>query len=183
MKTDVLSIINKYYQTESKTHRILLSHSQQVTQKALQIAQKLSPQPDLQFIEEASMLHDMGIILTNAPDIGCHGKHPYICHGYLGREILEKENLFQHALVCERHIGMGITVKEIEEQNLPLPKRDMVPISIEEKIICLADKFFSKNPTRSDQELTIDAIKKSLARFGTHKVDAFQQLLDLLIPC
>ena len=84
MKTDVLSIINKYYQTESKTHRILLSHSQQVTQKALQIAQKLSPQPDLQFIEEASMLHDMGIILTNAPDIGCHGKHPYICHGYLG---------------------------------------------------------------------------------------------------
>ena len=182
MGIDITSIINKHYQIESRAYKILLSHSQQVTQKALQIAQKYTPLPDLQFIEEASMLHDIGIILTQAPDIDCHGKQPYICHGYLGRELLEKEKLFQHALVCERHIGMGITAKEIEEQNLPLPKRDMIPISIEEKIICLADKFFSKNPTRSGQELSIENINQSLAKFGTHKVTAFQQLLNQFMP-
>ncbi len=60
------------------------------------------------------MLHDIGIFLTNAPHIGCYGDKPYICHGYLGREILDKEGLPGHAMVCERHVGAGLTVTDIE---------------------------------------------------------------------
>lgn len=153
---NTLKIIEKYYKKNSLSYNILLSHSRMVAKKALEIAKDA----DLKFIEEASMLHDIGIFLTDAPDIGCFGKKPYICHGYLGREILEKEGFLRHALVCERHMGAGITLKEIEEKNLPLPKRDMLPLSTEEKIICLADKFFSKKT--GSFEKSVSQIEKEM---------------------
>ena len=96
-------------------------------------------------MEEAAMLHDIGIFLTHAPSLGCNGPHPYLKHGHLGCKLLEKEGLPKHALVCERHVGVGITRKDVLDHKLPLPAKDMLPLSLEEKIICYADKFFSKN--------------------------------------
>ena len=89
---DPIKIIQKYYSIDSKTYQLLISHSEAVTKKALEIAKHVPHlHPDLKFIQEATMLHDIGIFLTDAPDLGCSGDKPYICHGYLGREILEKE--------------------------------------------------------------------------------------------
>src|SRR4030042_5843938 len=141
---DPLKIIEKYYPAGSRAYYLLVHHSKMVTEKALEIAKKLKRvTPDLIFIEEAAMLHDIGILFTNEPNIGCYGDKPYVCHGYLGRELLEKEGFPKHALICERHIGVGISRKDIEEKNLPLPQREVAPVSIEEQIICYADKFFS----------------------------------------
>jgi len=176
---DPLKIIEKYYPKDSITYPILVRHSQAVTKKALEIADRV-PQlhPDKKFIAEAAMLHDVGIFLTSAPDIGCLGDKPYICHGVLGREILEKEGYPKHALVCERHIGVGLALKEdIERQNLPLPHREMVPISTEEEIICLADKFSSKRPQVQLQEESIDQIRAELTQYGEHKVKKLNELL------
>ncbi len=171
-----LKIIQKYYQIDSKSYQFLVEHSKAVTKKAIEIAKKV-PQlnPDLKFIEEASMLHDIGIFLTNAPEIECFGKNPYICHGYLGREILEKEGFPRHALVCERHVGVGISIRDIEEQKLPIPKRDMLPISIEEQIICFADKFFSKNEEFLSKEKSLDKIRNGLLKFGNNKTKIFDE--------
>lgn len=171
-----IKIIEKYYSTESKAYHILMRHSRMVTEKALKIAKKLKHlNPDLRFIEEAAMLHDIGIFLTNKPKIGCYGDKPYVCHGYLGREILEKEGFPEHALICERHIGVGLTIKDIEEKNLPLPKRDMVPVSIEEQIICYADKFFSKAPEFLLKEKSIKRIREYISRFGEDKIKRFDE--------
>lgn len=169
---DVYSIINKYYSEENQLKHILLTHSRAVARKALQIVDN---HPELganrAFVEEAAMLHDLGIFLTDADGICCTGTHPYICHGYLGAEILQAEGYPQHALVCERHTGAGISLKNIEEQQLPIPHREMVPISIEEQIVCFADKFFSK--TRLDEEKTVERARKSLARFGEEGLARF----------
>ena len=180
-KMDPIKIIEKFYHTDSKAYTILLKHSILVARKALEIARRVPElQPDLQFIEEAAMLHDIGIFLTYAPKIGCTGTKEYICHGYLGRELLDGEDLPRHALVCERHTGMGLTLADIEKKNLPLPKRDMIPISIEEKIICFADKFFSKNPNKLEREKTLDKIRKGLSKFGkTHNVSRFNEACRL----
>lgn len=140
---DPLEIIKKYYKIESMAFKILVNHSKAVAERALKIAEKFNV--DKQLIYEASMLHDIGIFMTNTPKFDCHGTFPYICHGYLGREILEKEGFPIHALVCERHTGVGITKEEIIKNNLTLPQRDMIPISMEEKIIAFADKFFQRN--------------------------------------
>ena len=121
---------------------------------------------------------DIGIFLTHTPDLGCTGVHPYVCHGYLGRELLEEKGLFRHALVCERHVGVGISAADIHREKLPLPARDMRPVSIEEEIICYADKFFSKSKTGNGKEKSVADILIGLAPYGRDKVDRFLSWVD-----
>ncbi|MFQ5586648.1 MAG: HDIG domain-containing metalloprotein [Thermodesulfobacteriota bacterium] len=177
---DPLQIIEKYYDRKSESYHYLVRHSEMVTRKAVEVAGRVERlSPDMAFIREAAMLHDIGIFLTRAPSIGCHGDKPYICHGYLGREIVENEGFPRHALVCERHIGVGITVEEIDERNLPLPRREIVPVTIEEQIICFADKFFSKQEEFLLQEKPVERIKEGLARLGDEKVKRFEEMVVL----
>ena len=167
-------LIDKYYPEDNELRHILINHSQSVARKALQI---VSSHPELhldaQFVEEAAMLHDLGIFRTDAPGIQCFGSEPYICHGRLGAEILRKEGYERHARVCERHTGAGITCEEIIKQGLPLPHQDFLPETMEEKVICYADKFFSK--THLDREKSIEKAEKSLAKFGEDGVMRFRE--------
>lgn len=179
---DPLKIIEKYYEPDSKAYFFLLQHGRVVARKALEIAQRARHlNPDLNFIKEASILHDIGIFLTNAPKIGCFGYYDYVCHGYLGREILEREGLKRHALVCERHVGMGITAEEIRGKGLPLPERDMVPLTIEEKIICFADKFFSKTEDNLTREKPIETVKEIIRDYGEEKLRTFEEWLSIFL--
>lgn len=160
-----LALIDKYYPEENELKHILLNHSRSVADKAVSLALRHPELAiDLTFVKEAAMLHDIGIFLTNAPDIQCFGTHPYICHGYLGAELVRQEGFPRHALVCERHTGAGLSVEDIIRQNLPVPHRDMLPVSLEEQLICFADKFFSK--THLGVEKTLEKARKSVAKYG-----------------
>lgn len=172
---DPVAVIERYYAPGSASRRILLEHGQLVARKALAAAARVSRlQPDPAFIESAAMLHDIGIFLTRSPGLGCRGGEPYIRHGLLGRQLLDALNLPRHGLVCERHVGVGLSAEEIRRNRLPLPERDMVPISIEEQIICYADKFYSKNENGgAPQEKTIDRIVDGLRPYGADKVERF----------
>jgi uncharacterized protein len=176
-----LKIIEKYYRPGSKAYRLLLEHGEAVKKKALEIAEKVSDlKPDIGFIKEASLLHDIGIIYTNSPLLGCYGREPYVAHGYLGRRLLEEEGLPLHGLVAERHVGAGITEKDIKEKGLPLPLRDMIPMSLEEKIVCVADKFFSKNRDCHTVEKPLAVVIEEVSRYGKEKVEFFMSLLKEL---
>ena len=168
-----MRIIDKYYTDNPPLRDLLLLHSRLVANKALAIVDS-HPElgADRVFIEEAAMLHDIGIFLTDAAPIHCFGKYHYICHGYQGAELLRKEGLPRHALVAERHTGTGLTLKQILDRDLPVPHRDMIPVSIEEKIICFADKFFSK--TRPEEEKTVEQAVRSLEKFGAEGVETFR---------
>ena len=163
---DYQSIIDKYYPSENELRRILLLHSRQVADRCLLIAKK---HPELRldkdFLEEAAMLHDIGIFRCNAPSIQCFGTEPYICHGYIGGQILRDEGLVRHALVCERHTGTGLSREQIERQNLPLPlDRSYEPDVMEEQVVCYADKFYSKS--HIDHERSVVETAQSLEKFG-----------------
>lgn len=168
-----LAILHKYYSHSMMTYSILAIHSQQVAEYSVLVAQH---HPELNanatFLYEAAMLHDIAIFKTYAPDIGCHGELPYICHGYLGRELLEQEGWMQHALVCERHTGAGLTLRDIQNQQLPLPQREMVPVSVEEQIVCYADKFFSKSGDLTHRK-KIDKVRKNLLHHGMEQLQRF----------
>jgi len=169
-----VDILCEFYDRDSKTFEILLAHGEHVAQKALDAAKKvLHLKPDMKFIEEASLLHDIGIFKTNTPQLGCKGTHPYVCHGYLGREILEKAGLSRHALVCDRHMGTGISAEEIIKSGLPLPARDMIPISIEEHVICYADKFFSKDGDLIVKRNSEKDIIRTLESYGNGSAEKF----------
>lgn len=170
------AIICKYYKDSPIAHKILLSHSRKVTKKALEIGRRLKANGDtinIKFLAEAAMLHDIGMILTNTPGLGCNGSGPYLQHGFKGKELLLAEGLPDHAEVCERHIGVGLSAEEIRIQQLPLPVRDMRPQTLEQQIICYADLFYSKNQKKKDVEQTPKEIKIKLTRFGKEKAEIF----------
>jgi HDIG domain protein len=174
-------LIEKYYPEESELKRTLVAHSCLVAQKSLHVA---ACHPELQldtaFLVEAALLHDIGIFLTDAPGIGCTGKEPYLCHGYLGAELLRREGYPRHARVCERHTGTGLTAGQIQQRGLPLPVRDFCPETREEQVICYADKFYSK--TRPTEEKSYEQARKSLTRFGEEVVSRFDEWHRLFGP-
>ena len=179
---DCLSIIQRYYTPGNDDYRVLVLHSRQVADLAVRLGQRLIDKGvpvDLEFVEEAAMLHDIGMCRTDAPGIHCYGTEPYIRHGILGRQMLDAIGLFRHGRVCERHTGAGITADEIISQHLPIdPPRDLLPESVEEKLVCYADKFFSKS--RLDEPpKTLERVRKSLAKFGDDSVVRFDEMATL----
>ena len=56
----------------------------------------------------------------------------------------------------------------------------MLPVSIEEQIICYADKFFSKNPNgQKASEKSVEQIINGLQRYGPDKVKQFQRWVKM----
>ncbi|CAB1063753.1 HDIG domain protein [Olavius sp. associated proteobacterium Delta 1] len=172
-----IDILARFYDRRSKAFEILVDHGQQVAHKGGRAAEKVAHlKPDLDLINNAAMLHDIGILHTDSPGFDCHGKYPYICHGFLGRELLDSIGLPEYGLISERHIGVGISSDDIRNFGLPLPERNMVPVSIEEQITCYADKFFSKNGNgqKQNREKSIEQILLSLQPYGQEKVEQFR---------
>jgi len=175
---DYQQIIDTYYKEDNELRHILLVHSQSVARKALQIV-SLHPelQLDARFVEEAAMLHDIGVRWCNAPGIQCFGTEPYICHGRIGAELLRKQGLERHARVCERHTGAGLSLQEIVSQQLPLPHQDFLPETLEEQVIAYPDKFFPK--PRLDREKTVEQALDSLAKFGEEGLVRFRHWAEM----
>jgi len=170
-------LLKRYFDNDG--FAIVYPHSQMVAELATKISKKLKLSPlECAFIREASLLHDIGICQVYAPGIGMYGSNPYIMHGVLGRQILEKEALPQHALVCERHTGVGLTIDDIVRQNLPLPHRDMTPQTVSEEIICFADLFYSKTPGKLEKIKSPDKVRKKLSIFGEDKLQIFDRWME-----
>ena len=148
---DYHAFFDQYYPVDDELRRLLLKHSRQVADRCLLICKR---HPDLpveqQFIEEAAMLHDIGIRWCNAPSIFCYGDKPYIQHGQIGGQLLREAGYERHARVCERHTGTGLPGYE--------------PETLEEQLVCYADKFYSKS--QPDRVRTVLETAESLEKFG-----------------
>ena len=116
------ALLLRHYPVDTPLRRLLLHHSGQVCRRALDIARR-HPElhADLRLVEAGAMLHDIGIYLTHAPGIHCHGSAPYLMHGSLGARILRAEGHEALARICERHTGTGLRAADIRALQLPLP--------------------------------------------------------------
>ena len=175
-------IIGKYYPSDDNLRRLLLHHSRQVAERVEKIVRRHPEwEVDSSFLEDAAMLHDVGIFRCDAPGIHCHGNAPYLHHGILGAEILrhEAENADaslrpryeQLARVCERHTGTGLTAEQLEILDIHVASPDLMPETLEEQIVCYADKFYSKS--HLDRTKTLEQAEKSIARFGDDGLQRF----------
>ena len=143
-----ISLLKKYAPSEEVFNKVY-KHSKKVQEISLRFAS--GKKVDKEFIKAASLLHDIG-------RFECPPGKESIKHGIAGASILRKEGLPEKlALVCERHLGAGISKKDIGGQKLPLPLKDYMPISAEEKIIAHAD-----NLVFGDKEGTFEMV---LTRF------------------
>lgn len=172
---DIEKIFELYYKDNPELLTTVITHSECVARKALGCLHKKGIEADYQFVKEAALLHDIGVVKCDAPAIFCYGQLPYICHGIEGRQILESLGYPNHALVCERHTGSGLTCEDIVRQSLPLPVRNMCPVTIEEKVICYADKFFSKSGNLKEEK-SLERVVSQMKKFGD---DSLARFLDL----
>ena len=175
-------IIGKYYPSDDNLRRLLLHHSRQVAERVEKIVRRHPEwEVDSSFLEDAAMLHDVGIFRCDAPGIHCHGNAPYLHHGILGAEILRHEAVNaaaalrpryeQLARIGERHTGTGLTAEQLEILNIHVASPDLMPETLEDQIVCYADKFYSKS--HPERERTIEQTIESLRKFGEDGVPKF----------
>lgn len=173
---DPRSLINVLYAESSSARHILTAHSEAVAAMAVEIAERKGL--DVDEVRYAAMLHDIGIILTDAPGIGCNGTEPYITHGIHGADLLRRLGAPEYAArVAERHTGAGLTADDIRAQHLPLPTdRVLVPETPTERLVCYADKFYSKNPERLDVRKSRERVRAEMSRHGADTLARFDAL-------
>lgn len=160
----------KKYSNNKKAFKIVLNHSKAVQKVALRLAKKIKC--DKKLLKTATLLHDIGRFKYFKKDI--------IKHGIYGANILRKHNLPKHAKVCERHIGAGISKKDIKDQKLPLPKKKCyIPLTKEEHIICHAD-----NLVFGDKEVpwkkVVERFRRELGIYGVKKLFLLKKKIDKL---
>ncbi|MBD3255289.1 MAG: HDIG domain-containing protein [Candidatus Lokiarchaeota archaeon] len=130
-------------------------HSIRVAQKALEIAKKInSADIDQNLVLAGALLHDIGRAKT-------HGFR----HALWGGKILRKLGFCEElARICETHILGGLDKSDAKEVGLP--DKDYLPTTIEEKIVCLADKHMS-----GSQEVSIDErFEKWFEKYGRSNI-------------
>jgi tRNA (cytidine56-2'-O)-methyltransferase len=136
----------------------IITHSRTVAKVAVKIAEQSGADVDL--VRTAAMLHDVGRTQTHGPG-----------HGFEGAEILRglgfPENII---LIVERHVGGGLDSEDATE--LGLPEKDMIPITLEEKIVCIADKLVG-----DEKKVPIDREIQKLRERGLEKAAVRLQAL------
>lgn len=120
----------------------VIRHIQTVSEKAVEIAKKISQnnnEVNSELVKVGALLHDIGRSKT-------HG----ISHGIEGAKILRERGLEEFTGFAENHLGAGIDSKEAKK--LELPPKDYLPKSLEEKIVTYADNLVRKDKLISYQE-------------------------------
>ena len=104
----------------------VIEHSKFVAKKSVELAKKLSVPVDIQLVEIGALLHDIGRSQTHGID-----------HGIKGGIILRERGLPEIAEFAENHIGVGISKEDAAK--LGLPRKNYLPRTIEQKIVCFVD--------------------------------------------
>jgi len=109
----------------------VITHCIEVSKTAVKLAEALKEKGlnvNIKLVEVGALLHDIGRFKTHT-----------IHHVVIGAEIARKENLPKEIIrIIERHAGGGISEKEAEK--LGWEKKNYLPETLEEKIVCYADK-------------------------------------------
>jgi uncharacterized protein len=172
---DEMNALHKKYAPNKEALDSVWKHCHIVRRIALQIADDWYP-TNKELINVGALLHDIGVYRLYHD--GVIDEKNYITHGLLGYELLKEEGFDE--TICRfalLHTGVGITKEDIEKNGLPLPPRDYVPETDEEKIVAYADKFHSKSepPAFNSVKWYIEHLSK---KFGKHKVELFNEMLN-----
>jgi uncharacterized protein len=112
----------------------IIQHCKVVSKTALEMAESILESGtiiDLELVRLGGLLHDVGRSVTS--DVN---------HGVEGARLLREEGFPENlAKIAERHVGAGIPRKEAKVLGLPV--KDFMPQTLEEKIVCYADKLVS----------------------------------------
>jgi uncharacterized protein (TIGR00295 family) len=99
-------------------------------------------------VDAGALLHDIGRSQTQL-----------VNHGYVGAEILEKEGVDGIVVeIVKRHVGAGISAGEAAK--LGFPPGEYTPRTLEQKIVCFADKMLDGDKARPFEQEVKRFVKK-----------------------
>jgi len=117
---------------------------------------------DLRLVESGALLHDLGRGQTHGIEHGAVG-------GLMARQLGMPMELAQ---IIERHVGAGLSPEEARRNKLP--KGSYIPETLEEKIVCYADKLIE-----GAHEVGIDSTIDNFAQELGSDHPAIKRLQDL----
>ncbi len=172
---DYQIIIDEFYPEGTTRREIYIKHCRQVAELAMSINKNKRLNLSNDEVAAAAMLHDIGIFATDATDIGCYGEYHYIRHGIIGAQLLRERGVDEAiARVAERHTGAGISEADIIKQNIDMPLADYCPETLLEKLICYADKFYSKSGAMVKKDY--ERVRTSVMRYGCDSLARFDEM-------
>jgi len=143
----------------------VIRHCKAVRDIAVRIAEKTNA--DVELVEIGALLHDIGRCET-------HG----ILHGVKGAKIAKKLGLPDSVVnIIERHIGAGLPADEAKK--LGLPKKDYIPQTLEEKIVCHADSLIDNCKKQHIEREVERALKNGHNEHAKRLVILHKELSDL----
>jgi uncharacterized protein len=165
---DELYLLHKKYAQgtyKEKWVELVWTHSNIILEIALKIAENLESEKviliNIELLAKGTLLHDIGVYQCYDEDLNPDKKlKTYINHGFIGAEIIKSENFSESvSRFAITHTATGLTKEDVERENLPYEKIDYIPITLEEELLCYADKFHSKYPAFSSYEKVLEQIK------------------------
>jgi uncharacterized protein len=128
----------------------VIKHCTAVAECALELAQQQhNDMVDEALVLRGALLHDLGRARSHGID-----------HGFVGGELARELGLDERLVrIIQRHVGAGITAEEAKE--LGLPPVNLMPETMEEKIVAHADNLI-EDQRRTSIEAEIAALKAKL---------------------
>jgi len=123
---------------------------------------------DKELLKIGALVHDIGVYFCFDEDFNPDKKAPdYFYHGWQGEKFLRSQGINDNRILrfTTIHTGVGITKEDIKREKLNLPKKDFIPVSLEEEILTFADKFHTKAPAFVD----FNEAKNKLEKFDIAK--------------
>jgi len=124
---EAVSLHRKYGSNER-----IIEHCETVAKVAKVLAEEFErrgSRVDVRAVVAAAMLHDIG-----------RSRVQTVRHGVEGADMVEKEGADRKVVeIIRRHVGAGISPEEAK--TLGLPDLDYIPRTLEERIVCFADKM------------------------------------------
>ena len=171
--SDITELHQKYAPDEVALESVW-THCQIVRDICLQVCNGMTD-INVELITAGALLHDIGAYKFYID--GVIQLENYITHGLLGYELMQKEDLDE--AVCRfalLHTGIGISKQEVIDRKLPLPVRDYIPETVEERIVMYADKFHSKPKPSFNTAAWYAEYTRS--RFGEGEDEKFMKLVE-----
>ncbi|MEM3396071.1 MAG: HDIG domain-containing protein [Thermoplasmata archaeon] len=145
----------------------VIAHTLFVKEVALKIASKCKQPVNIELLVAGAILHDIGRAIT-------HG----VAHGVKGGEIARRFGLDERIVrIIERHVGGGITREEAIK--LGLGNEPLVPETLEEKIVCLADKLIAHDRIAGIEEEVKKLEEKGLHSAAERVMTLYREIVGL----
>lgn len=149
----------------------VIQHCEAVADLAVEMAKILVRKGlivDLELVEAGALLHDVGRAKTHT-----------VNHAIVGAEMVKSAGMPESVvLIIKRHVGGGITNEEAEK--LGWPKDVYLPLAIEEKIVCYADKLV-EGTRRVPIQMTLDQLSRALNNGAVERVKRLHKEITGLI--